>query len=398
MSGLHKHILDRITGKVASIDSRLIKEGEVFFAINSGADFINDAIAKGASFVVEENALGVLLEYGQYTRSLSKAKIIGITGSVGKTTLKFWLSSVLGHKHKTLAGIRNYNTICGIPVCLSMLERDHEYGIFELGSNHRGEIKELAEYLKPDIAAITNIAPAHIGNFGSLEEIANEKISIVEALSAGGIVLFPIDMPYKERLASLAKSKNITAIPFEEFHVPHLPRHYHSLCGAILAIIEVLGLESDKYVPFLEELSPLRGRGEIAMYSCDNRIIEIIDDSYNASITSMEAAIDFLNSYNSKNRKVAILGEMGEAGEFSFEFHKRLAEKSQNSGISKLIFIGSADFFAIFKERGFETFEKADNETVNKILRILKDGDTVLIKGSRSVKLENIINVLQRIV
>jgi UDP-N-acetylmuramoyl-tripeptide--D-alanyl-D-alanine ligase len=396
----YQHIFDEIAGRTASIDSRLIKEGEVFFAIDNGVDFVEDAISKGAFFVVQENSLEVLLEYGKYVRSFSKAKIIGITGSVGKTTLKFWLASVLERRHKTLAGIRNYNTIYGVPVCLSMLEKDHEYGIFELGSNHPGEIREIAEYLAPDMAIITNIAPAHIGNFESIEDIAKEKMSIIDGIKNNGIVFFPSNILYKEEITCLARSKSINAVPFKAFPVQHLPRHYHDLCGCILAVIEALGLEVSEYIHLLNsELSPLPGRGQMATYSHDNKVFRIIDDSYNASITSMGAAIDSLASLDdSRNRKVAILGEMKEVGKFADEFHESLAMKAKNADIDKLVFVGSSDFFDIFRKYGFETFEKTDESAVKQILGILKDGDTVLIKGSRSIKLENIINVLQHIV
>ncbi len=417
-----QRILDiiRIGGKI-SIDSRNINAGDVFFAIGRGHDFICDAIEKGASLIVAsdpkgphdpklllvDDTLKTLLQIGDYVKRSSKAKIIGITGSVGKTTTKAWLSQVLSKTFNVLPGIKNYNTIYGVPICLSQLTPNHDIGVFEMGSNNVGEISELSRYLEPDVAIITNIMESHIGQFGNKEILAYEKISVIDGLKVDGILVFNGDSEFRDIIIQKAEARNIRTISYgyaqhNDFVVNDYVLYFQSdilhhnfIKTCILAAIYALDLEISSYFNELAKLEPLAGRGRIQKYKYSGKSFWVIDDSYNASLSTMLSSIDTLDNMRGYHKKIAVLGEMKELGEFQKEYHQKLVSKLLGSHINNVIFVGSPEVSCLFQNSNMCVFDQLDEICLEKILSLIENDDIILLKGSRSIGLDKILDVLQ---
>jgi UDP-N-acetylmuramoyl-tripeptide--D-alanyl-D-alanine ligase len=365
-------------GAEISIDSRTIKHGDIFFAINKGINFVNEAVAKGASVVVVQDSVQTLLKVGTIIKNNTKAKIIGITGSVGKTTTKIWLSEILGAKHNVLCGIKNYNTIIGLPFCLTQLQLFHEYGIFEIGSSNQGEIKNLSSYLQPDIAIITNIGEAHIGKFGNKKVIAEEKISIIDGIKNEGILIYNGDSEFNELIIKKAKTKNLKTITYgfaSNNDFVALGNHYDFIKTCIKATLFALNLKIDEYKDRIDLLNPPEGRGNIKKYKYNNKEFTIIDSTYNSCPSSVIASLHYLSGISGFKRKIAILGEMKELGEYAEEYLNKVKQETQKLDINKVVFIDSND--------------------IDKIPYLIENNDVILLKGSRSVGLEKILNVFQ---
>ncbi|MDR1488630.1 MAG: hypothetical protein LBI26_02735 [Holosporales bacterium] len=403
-----------------SIDTRTLQKGDIFFAIGDrGHSFVEEAFLKGAvaavvtatpeyaicnkkttkmeSLIIVRDTLEALMELGSYIKSHSSSntKIIAITGSVGKTTTKVWLSEILKHKHSVLTGIKNYNTIYGLPICLSMLNKSHEYGIFEIGSNSMGEIKKLSTYLKPDIAVITNIKESHIGRFGTRENLATEKISIIDGLSEKGTIVFGKNCEFGESIIKKAIEKGVKIVIFETKDYQKIEQHYNEVCSCVMAIlVEAIGLKEKEYLPYISELKPLQGRGAIETYSYNDKTFKVIDDTYNASPSSMLASLSYLKNTKNRNKKIAILGEMKELGDFSCKYHKEIAKNLKN--IDMVFFVGSLETQKIMKKYCKNTFFEINEESIKQILSFVQNNDIILIKGSRSIALEKILTFCKK--
>ena len=194
-----------------SIDSRTIKPKDIFIAINRGHEFVVNALNAGAILaiidepkytipgktIIVKNTTEALKAIGAHIKNkVNLKKTVTITGSVGKTTTKFWLNSILNHRYKSFCGMKNYNTIYGVPLSLCRLNDGIDFGIFEIGSSHSGEISELSKYLTPDVGVITNIYESHIGNFGDEKSLAKEKISIIDGIKSNGALVFEGDSKF----------------------------------------------------------------------------------------------------------------------------------------------------------------------------------------------------------
>jgi UDP-N-acetylmuramoyl-tripeptide--D-alanyl-D-alanine ligase len=401
-----QEILNAITrGGCVSIDSRTTNPGDVFFAIGCGHQFVQEAIENGAAIavvsesqnlgncIVVENTLETLLDVGQIIKNFSKAKIIGITGSVGKTTTKSWLSEVLSQKYRVLAGIKNYNTIFGLPICLSKLQKDHDFGIFEIGTNKRGEVNQLVDYLNPDVSIITNIFESHIGMFGSLKAVAEEKMDIIKNQK----IVFHGDSIFRDAILSKTKeSVSYGFDPHNDFVVGNYfgknANHYDFIKTCIMATLYILEQDVNEYD--LSGLMPLPGRGKIYQCSYNNKNFSVIDDSYNASPSSMKSSLSMLKSAKKYKQKIAILGEMKELGEFSEQYHFEIAKIVKNYKFDKTVFVGAQNVSKFFEN----SFPSVDEIDVANILDLIKNEAIVLLKGSRSVRLDKVLNVLQSII
>lgn len=409
-------------GANISIDSRTIEKGDLFFAINRGVGFIETALSKGAIIAVSpsidgqkqrqnivyvQDVLEKLLEIGGRIKTDSPAKIVGITGSAGKTTTKVWLSEVLSKSHKVTAGIKNYNTIYGLPICLSKLKSDDDFGVFELGSNDSGEIKRLSQYLRPDFGIITNIMESHIGRFGSKKVLAIEKISIIDGIKSDGSVVFCGDSEYSEQISSKANEKGLKLISYgfgkkNDFVVEDYIKHFGDLRGhfdfiktCVIATIHAFGLNISDYLGYMGDLKPLDGRGGIRRFIRGGKEFSIIDDSYNASPSTVIASLNFLKNMRGYNKKIAILGEMGELGEFSLQYHTQVAELLDKLDLDKVFFIGSSAMASPFIKRGITAFKEIDSEVIARILEIIDVDDIILLKGSNSVHLNKVVKFLE---
>lgn len=409
-------------GAKISIDTRTIQKGDVFFAINRGIDFVEEALSKGAiiavipdhykqtpnkNLIFVPDTLKILLEIGEDIKLRSSARIIGITGSAGKTTTKFWLSELLSKHYSVTTGIKNYNTMYGLPICLSMIKPTDSFGIFELGTNNSGEIRALSEYLKPDVGIITNIMDSHIGRFGGRQALANEKISIINGIKPGGTIIFEGDSEFSSQIVEQAKDRGVKTISYgfgdnNDFVVRNYIRYYGNLRGhfdciktCIVAILQALELDLNNYLEYMKDLEPIDGRGTFKRFDYFGRKFTIIDDSYNASPSAVMASLNLLDNTKNYNKKIAILGEMKELGDFSIQYHTQVLEYLNKIHIDKVFFIGSTLISTLFKDKGITIFSEINNEIIKTILQDIKNNDIILLKGSNSIHLNKFVKFLE---
>jgi UDP-N-acetylmuramoyl-tripeptide--D-alanyl-D-alanine ligase len=427
-----------------SIDTRTLKEGDLFVALQGdnrdGHDFVAAAFAAkaGAALVLRElkNAGGPLLTVAHTQRGLedlaraararSNAKILAVTGSAGKTTTKEILARACNALGRTHASAASYNNHWGVPLSLAALPRDAEYGVFEIGMNHFGEIRNLVSFVRPHVALVTTIAPAHLEFFGSCEAIADAKSEIFEGLMPGGFALIPSDSPYADRLMARARQAQVSRVvtfgqtgearlvsftPEGEgmrVKADILGRAVDCLVGApglhiaqnvvgALAAIALLDGDVLNAAAALKDFTALKGRG--ARFQAGD--VAVIDESYNANPASMVAALALLGATRSSDgkggRKIAVLGDMLEMGGDAPAHHAGLAEPVAAAN-TDLVFAAGPLMKALWdalpaSRRG----AYAENSAALKapLLAALKSGDTVLVKGSFGSKMSLIIEALK---
>jgi UDP-N-acetylmuramoyl-tripeptide--D-alanyl-D-alanine ligase len=421
-----------------SIDTRTLKEGDLFVALQGdnrdGHDFVRAAFeAKaGAAMVARApgDAKGPLLTVGHTQRGLedlarasrarSNAKILAVTGSAGKTTTKEILRLACNALGRTHASAASYNNHWGVPLSLASMPRDAEFGIFEVGMNHFGELRNLASFVKPHVALITAIAPAHLEFFGSCEAIADAKSEIFEGLLPGGAALIPADSPYADRLKARARQAQVARlVSFGEAgdarlisfaaqdggmrvkadilgravdcHVGAPGGHIAQNVVGALAAVALLDGDVLNAAAALKDFAPLKGRG--ARFTAAG--LEVIDESYNANPASMAAALALLG--DAKGRKVAVLGDMLEMGEGGSAHHAGLATPIDANRVD-LVFASGAQMKALWeilppKRRG--GYSETSAALLPQVLAALRAGDTVLVKGSNGSKMSVIVDALK---
>ncbi len=421
----HKKIENdfKVTG--FSTDTRTIKKGDIFIALTGknfdGHDFISVAIKKGASAVIcskkpnlnimillVENTLKAYQDLASLYRSKLDIPVIAITGSNGKTTTKNMLATILSSKYKVYYSEKNYNNEIGLPHSIFSIDETHEVALLEMGMNHQGEISTLSKIAKPDIAIITNIGTAHIGFLGSKDNIFKAKLEITDGLKKNGTLIVNSDDEYLSTLTNAIQigTNNLSEINSQKqpstftmdninFTLPTFGKH--NINNAVLAIhcANILGVSLSECSKALKNyvVSPMRT--EVAHV----KGISIIKDYYNSSPESARVALEVLSNYNSHGKKIAILGQTHELGEFSSHEHKTIAETCKLKNLDKVFFIGKNH--QNFKE-GFGKSEVfgAEQRTLltaslfNYVSR-LNSGDVILIKGSRAVKMEEFYELLK---
>jgi UDP-N-acetylmuramoyl-tripeptide--D-alanyl-D-alanine ligase len=421
-----------------SIDTRTIKEGDLFVALKGdnrdGHDFVRAAFdAKAAAALVTHTPDGVtgplltvghtqrgLEDLARAARSRSNAKIIAVTGSAGKTTTKEILAVACNALGRTHASAASYNNHWGVPLSLASLPRDAEFGIFEVGMNHFGELRNLVSFVRPHVALVTTIAPAHLEFFGNCESIADAKSEIFEGLMPGGAALIPADSPYAERLKARARQAQVSTIigfgitgeskllsftPDGEgmrVKADILGRAVDCFVGApgahiaqnvVGALTAVALLEGDvlNAAAALRNFTALKGRG--ARFAANG--IAVIDESYNANPASMAAALALLGG--ASGRKIAVLGDMLEMGEGGIAHHAGLAQPIAANNVD-LVFASGTQMKALWgalppKARG--AYAETSVALLPQLLAALKPGDTVLVKGSNGARMSVIIEALK---
>jgi UDP-N-acetylmuramoyl-tripeptide--D-alanyl-D-alanine ligase len=421
-----------------SIDTRTLKEGDLFVALQGdnrdGHAFVRAAFeAKaGAAMVARPlaDAQGPLLTVGHTQRGLedlaraararSNAKILAVTGSAGKTTTKEILRLACNALGRTHASAASYNNHWGVPLTLASLPRDCEYGIFEVGMNHFGELRNLVSFVRPHVALVTTIAPAHLEFFGTCEAIADAKSEIFEGLLPGGAALIPADNPYAERLKARARQAQVSRIvSFGEtgdakllsfaadgdgmrVKADILGRAVDCYVGApgahiaqnvvgALAAVALLDGDVLNAAAALKNFVALKGRG--ARFEAAG--IGVIDESYNANPASMAAALALLGAAG--GRKIAVLGDMLEMGEGGLAHHAGLAAPIDANQVD-LVFASGVQMKALWDalpsaRRG--AFAETSAALLPQVLAALKAGDTVLVKGSNGAKMSVIVDALK---
>jgi UDP-N-acetylmuramoyl-tripeptide--D-alanyl-D-alanine ligase len=361
-----------------------------------------------------------LEDLGRAARSRSNARIVAVTGSAGKTTTKEILRIALNALGRTHASAASYNNHWGVPLSLAAMPRDAEYGVFEVGMNHFGELRNLVGFVKPHVALITTIAPAHLEFFGSCEAIADAKSEIFEGLLPGGAALIPADSPYAERLAARARQAQVSRlVTFGEKGEARLVSwapdgagmrvkadifgvavdcsvgapgiHIAQNVVGALAAVALLDGNVLNAAAALRDFAPLKGRGA----RFDAAGVHVIDESYNANPASMAAALALLGA--SGGRKIAVLGDMLEMGEGGIAHHAGLAAPIAANQVD-LVFASGAQMKALWDalpaaRRGGYAGTSAELKQL--LLAALQSGDTVLVKGSNGARMSLIVDALK---
>lgn len=425
-----------------AFDSREVGAGDLFLALKGestdGHRFLDQAFAQGAAGAVVSDATAypnvavadttaALNALGAASRARTTAKIIGVTGSVGKTGTKEALFAALdrvdpGCAHRS---VKSYNNHTGVPLSLARMPREARYGVLEMGMNHAGELAELTRLVRPHVAIVTAIAPAHLGFFDSVGDIADAKGEIFQGLQPGGTAIVPFDSPYRERLIAAAEPYATRIVTFGlgegadvramemmrtpaggtfvlsrigdkelSFTMSQPGDHWVSNGMAILAAVDAVGGDLELAGLALAELGGLAGRGARLSVPVGNGTALVIDESYNANPSSMRATLAVLA--REPGRRVAVLGEMRELGAHADALHAELADPIVEAGVSCAILVGeSMAPLAAALEGRIDFVHVADAAAAKARLEsTLRADDAVLIKGSNGVRLATIVAAL----
>ncbi len=435
-----------------SIDTRTLQPGDLFFAIKGdardGHDFVAAAFEKGAAAVVVDEAhangyVGVSPRYivkdvqaalerlGAFSRARSNAYIAAVTGSVGKTSTKDMARVVFRRFGATHVSAASHNNHWGVPLSLARMHPSTRYGVFELGMNHPGEIAALVDLVKPHVAIVTRVAPAHLANFESLEAIADAKAEIFRGVCEGGVAIVNRDDETFSRLSEAARaSKAADVLSFGEsegadarllsyetqgavgvaqaeilgrpiaFRIGAPGRHLALNALAVLLTAQVFGVDLEQAAAALADFDASAGRGRRETLAPGGKAITLIDESYNANPTSMRAAFEMLAAAQPGvgGRRIAVLGDMLELGPRSGELHAELAEDLVRHNVDLLFTAGPlmarAFYAAPETMRGAHRSSAAELE--EPLLAALRSGDVVMVKGSNSSRMGAIVAALRK--
>lgn len=452
----------RVTGDWAatgvSIDTRTIQPGDLFVALKAardGHDFVAQALEKGAAaalvsrvpegvaedapLLVVEDVQAGLEALGHASRARTKAKVVGVTGSVGKTSTKEMLRTVLASHGKVHAAEASYNNHWGVPLTLARMPRDTEFAVIEIGMNHPGEIAPLSRMARPHVAMVTIVAPAHLEAFESIEGIAHEKASIFEGLEPGGTAVFNGDLKtspilrdtaakYAKHLISFGESKathhRATTVTTHEdsivvigrawrapvlFKVNTAGRHFGVNGMGVIAVASALRLDRALVCNDLGRWLPGAGRGAHVTVTLDeanpNATLSLFDDAYNANPASVAAALEILAAAPvqndvgrvSKGRRIAVLGDMKELGPTGPELHAALADLDATKALDKVHCVGHLMRHlhdALPDQQRGLWFESSD-DMASRLPRQLDAGDVVMVKGSLSMRLARVVDAIR---
>jgi len=443
-----------------SIDTRTLESGELFVAlkdVRDGHDFVADALAKGAAaalvsripegvaedapLLVVRDVFAALQDLGEAGRARSQARIVGVTGSVGKTSTKEMLRAVLKLQVRVHAAEASYNNHWGVPLTLARMPRDAELAIIEIGMSHPGEIEPLARLARPHVAMITTVAPAHMEAFESLEGIAREKASIFRGLEPGGRAVYHGDLTTSSILAAEAEGVGAALIPFGEagdnvcrltsvnlardltigqavidgtavlFKIASPGRHFAVNAVGVLGVVAALDADLALAASDLGHWLPYEGRGRletIALDVVDDRLrMSLIDDAYNANPTSLAAALEVLASAEPENdigrfsagRRIAVLGDMLELGRNEMQLHADVADLPALKSIDLVHTVGPrmrALYDALpTQKRG--TWTERAQDLAAKAHTLVDAGDVLLVKGSKGSRVSLVVDAIRKL-
>ncbi len=419
-----------------STDTRTVAPGNLFVAIVGervdGHDFIQEALQKGAAAALVSKQVAVdipqllvsditlaLGKLGAAWRNEFHIPFIAVTGSNGKTSTKNMLASIMkaachGNEEQVLATKGTLNNHYGLPLTLARLSHEHRYAAIEMGMNHFGEIKYLTELARPDVAIITNAAAAHLAGVGSIEGVARAKAEIFLGLPTNGIaILNRDDAFYDYWLGQIGGRKHISfgfhadadvsvvshaaSNPYQkitlntksgsiDINLPLLGKHSAANAAAAAAACLAVGIDLNAIKAGLENMAPAPGR--LLMHTLTNGV-KIIDDTYNANPFSLQAAVDTLAAFAGK--KILVLGDMAELGSDAKKIHRNVGEQIRSAGIDYLFTYGdlSLNTAEAFGEGAYHFSEQ--EKLVNALKPFLYNTTTILVKGSRSMKMERVI-------
>ncbi len=424
-------------------DSRSLIEAETFWALKGeffdGHSFVKEAVKNGCygavvenswfksaspdsgAFIALENSYQALLDLGKSYAAKFNIPKFAITGSNGKTTTKDMLAQILASKFETLYTKGNLNNHIGVPSTLFGLNTQHQCAVIEMGTNHPGEISTLTQVVNPTVALITNIGYSHVEFLKDLDGVFAEKTSIAEGLQPGGKLIVNGDDPYLNKLESNSEHRvykvgvsngdlkasqiELDSLGRASFYLEGEKIHlsvpgYHNVYNAMLATAAAreMGVSIKECAEVLANYIPSSHRMQITKVS----ELTIFDDCYNANPNSMWAALKSLHEAKLDERKIAIIGDMAELGEKAGQYHKEIGEKIPSLKLSNLICVGelSKNYLSGAIENGFSQEKGHHFENVDALLlqlgNLVQANDAVLIKGSRFLKLERVVEALKR--
>ena len=452
--GLVNGLRARLSGAVPhgvtgiSIDTRTLNPGDLYVAIkgetNDGHDYVASAFEKGATAAVIDEAhaealkglgslyivtdtLGALESLGRAARQRTAARITAITGSVGKTSTKEALRLVLDDAGRTHASVASYNNHWGVPLTLARMPAETQYGVFEIGMNHAGEITPLSQMVRPHIAIITTIAPVHLEAFDSIDGIADAKAEIFSGLEPGGIAILHRDIAQYERI--LHQAGDAQVMSFGEHETAHARlidsksdlegqditalihgtrltyrlgapgRHMAINSLAILLAAQSLGLDLATAAHSLARFKPPTGRGARIELPIKNGTFTLLDESYNANPASMRAAFALLGEMQVTGRRIAVLGDMLELGPQSADLHKDLCDSILANKID-LVFASGPMMKHLYDALPASIKGQWVPEAqalVSPLQETIKSGDALMIKGSNGSRMGPVVAKLKDI-
>ncbi len=432
------------TASGVTFDSREVGPGDLFVALSGeatdGHRFLDGAFGRGAAGAIVSSAtahphvlvpdtMAALEDLARAARARTAARIIGVTGSVGKTGTKEALFAALdrsapGRAHRS---VKSYNNHTGVPLSVARMPADSRFAVLEMGMNHAGELTRLTTLVRPHVAIVTAIAPAHTAFFRDESAIADAKSEIFTGLEPGGVAIVPFDSPHRDRLVAAATPHAARIVTFGSgdgadvraietmrqqaggtfvtarigakelsFTISQAGAHWVSNALAVLAAVDAVGGDLALAGLALAELGGLAGRGARFTVTVDDGEALVIDESYNANPSSMRATLAVLATEKAP-RKLAVLGEMRELGAAGPAYHAALAEPILAAGVERVILVGEAMApLAVALEGALEFVHVPDAARALASLRAtLAPGDAVLIKGSNGVGLAAVVAGLQ---
>jgi UDP-N-acetylmuramoyl-tripeptide--D-alanyl-D-alanine ligase len=386
---------DQFTG--VQVDSRRIVDGDLFVAVGAGGDYLEDALAHGAAAtLIPDDAFTALARIARAVRDRSSARVVGITGSMGKTSTKDILAALCAPVARTIAAEASFNNEIGVPLTLCRLEPDTEVCILELAMRGFGQIAELCEIARPEIGVVTNVGPVHLELVDSLEGVIRAKSELIAALPVSGTVVVPADFPVERsdldvvRISPVPGTEAVdgrTVVGGVSFNFT--ARHQAQNAATALAAFDALGLPRPTHV----DVDFSRWRGEETELSGGG---VLINDAYNANPVSMRAALSYLVERAGERRRVAILGDMAELGRTGPMYHREVGAAAAELGIDELLAVG--ELARGYLEGGVPGRWAANvHDALHELDEIVRPGDAVLVKASRAVGLEAIAAALTRV-
>lgn len=421
------------------IDSRKVESGDLFWAVRGerldGHDYAADALKNGAmACVVDErhaenvtgpkivvlDTLAALGEFARWYRGVQSATVIGVTGSVGKTTTRRVIHTVLGASLPGVESPENFNNHFGLPLSLLGIEKGDRYAVMEMGASHVGEIRELAAIARPEIGVVTAVELAHVSSFGSLDHITIAKGELVEALPAGGLAVLAGDDARVRGMAARTKARVVCVgegpdndlrptcvksvpgrlsfrVEGHEYSLAATGRHVLTSALAAVAVAREFGVPAADVARGLDAFRAMPGRGAIRRFGA----MTVIDDTYNANPASMRAAVHVLRDWAGPGRCIFVAGDMLELGTHSAGCHRQLGEEAAACGIHGIIALGhfADDVVEGARMAGHRDGQLKACRTLHEVTAVLEDwlqpGDVVLVKGSRGMRMERVVDWLE---
>ncbi|MDQ2910234.1 MAG: UDP-N-acetylmuramoyl-tripeptide--D-alanyl-D-alanine ligase, partial [Actinomycetota bacterium] len=385
---------EEVTG--VQVDSRRVAPGDLFVAVGRGSEFTADALARGAAAtLVPDDPFAAFAALGAAVRDRSSARVVGITGSTGKTSTKDILAALCAPAARTVAAEASFNNEIGVPLTLCRLDPDTEVCILELAMRGFGQIADLCVVARPDVGVVTNVGPVHLELVGSVEGVLSAKSELIAALPPGGTAIVPEEFPVEREDVEVVRlgetdarlEDGRTVVGGVSFNFTAY--HHAGNAVAALAALDALGLPR----PERADVEFSRWRGEELPLAGGGLLI---NDAYNANPVSMRAALAHLAATAGDRRRIAVLGDMAELGPGAPGFHEEIGAEAERQGVAALVAVGELARGYLDGASGVPVTRWAPDaqSAVAAVEEVVRPGDCVLVKASRAVGLERVAEAL----